>query len=81
MWTAKPPKDRPTTALSALDLSLPECLPNVTRLPRRVALPVTAAEPERFSSRTSLVATAIRTTVTEERLEAIRVLKPTGTFT
>ena len=76
MWTAKPPKDRPTTALSALDLCPPECLPNVARLLQILAsLPVTTAEPERFFSRVSLVATAIRATMTEERLEAICMLQ------
>ena len=50
MWTAKPPKGRQSTALSALDLCPLECPPNVARLPRCAALPVTMAEPERLFS-------------------------------
>ena len=69
MWTAKPTKNRLTTALAALDFYQPECLANVARLPRRAALPETAAEPERLFSHVALVATTIPRT--EERLEGI----------
>ena len=76
MWADKPSKERPTTALAALDLCPPECLPNVASLLQILAaLPVTTAEPERFFSRVTLVETAIRTTMTEERLEAICMLQ------
>ena len=64
------PKNRPTTALSALDFCPPECLPNVASLSRRGALPETVAEPEPLFIGVSLVATAIRATRTEKRLEA-----------
>ena len=69
-------KARPSSAIAALDACPPELLPNINKLLQILAtLPVTTAEPERLFSRVSLAETCIRATMSEERLEALRLLQ------
>ncbi|KAF0303506.1 repressor of the inhibitor of the protein kinase [Amphibalanus amphitrite] len=69
-------EERPGCAVAALEKCPQQLLPNISVLLQILAaLPVSTAEPERFFSRVNLAATAIRASMSEERLEAICLLQ------
>jgi hypothetical protein len=72
-WQAIDIADRPKTVLSALDHCT--AYPNVSLLLQLLAtIPVTTAEAERLFSKLERTLTAIRSTVGEQRLEALILL-------
>ena len=67
---------RPGCAMAALEKCSQQLLPNISMLLQILAaIPVSTAEPERFFSRVNLAATAIRASMSEERLEALCLLQ------
>lgn len=79
-WKSIPVQDRPRTALSALD----HCSPyrNLSLLLQILAtIPVTTAEAERLFSKLERTLTSIRSTMNQERLEALILLQVHRSYT
>ena len=75
-WQAIPTADRPKTALCALDHCTPKAYPNISLLLQLLATtPVTTAEAKRLFSKLERTLTAIRSTMDEQRLEALILLQ------
>lgn len=73
--------ERPTTALSALN-KCSSFFPNIHLLLQLLAtLPITTAEAERMFSKLERTLTAIRSTMEENRLEALILLQVHRTYT
>ncbi|XP_043222796.1 52 kDa repressor of the inhibitor of the protein kinase-like [Amphibalanus amphitrite] len=76
MWRDKPKEEVPTTAISSLNACPAEIFPNVHMLLKVLSvLPVTTAEAERVFSKVARTLTALKTTMTEGRLEALVLLQ------
>ena len=74
-WEKIPSEKRPSTAVSAL-VHCSQYFPNICPLLQILAtLPVTTAEAERIVSKLERTLTAIRSTVTEQRPEALMLLQ------
>ena len=72
-WSNVPKKDRPASALTALDRCA--IFPNISVLLQILAtLPVTTAEAERMFPKLERTLTAIRSTMEEQRLEALLLI-------
>jgi len=75
-WTATPAEQRPDTATAALNSCSSVKFPNVYRLLTVLGtLPVTTCESERVFSKLQRTLTSIRSTMTEDRLEALLLLQ------
>ena len=73
-WSNYPKKDRPGSALTALNRCA--LCPNISALLQILAtLPVTTAEAERMFSKLERTLTAIRSTMEEQRLEALLLIQ------
>ena len=72
MWKDKKADDIPTTAIAALNACSKAVFPNIHSLLQVLAvLPVSAAEAERVFSTVNRTLVALRSTMKEERLEAL----------
>ena len=75
-WSRTPPSERPVTAIRALAACDKTVFPAVSAMLRILAtLPVSTAESERTFSKVNLTLSAIRATMTEERLESLILLQ------
>ena len=75
-WTATAVEQRPDTVTAALSSCNSVKFPNVYRLLAILGtLPVTTCESERVFSKLQRTLTSIRSTVTEDRLEALLLLQ------
>ena len=76
MWRDKLQEEVPTTAISSLNACPAEIFPSVHMLLKVLSvLPVTTAEAERVFSKVARTLTALKTTMTEDRLEALVLLQ------
>lgn len=75
-WRLVPECDRPDTLRKALVECDKDCYPNIkVLLSVACTLPVTVCENERANSQLKLLKTYLRTTMTEERLSALAIIK------
>ena len=76
MWENMPDTGAPTTAIGALNECSQRTFPAIYRLLQVLAvLPVTTAEAERLFSKVTRTLTALRSTMAEDRLEALILIQ------
>ena len=76
LWRRRPDVGAPVTAIGALNECSVEVFPNIHLLLRVLAVfPASTAEAERVFSKVTRTLTALRATMTEDRLEALVLLQ------